>query len=127
ILKMREKLERSVEELELSVRSSNCLRQAEIRTIGDLVRKTEPEMLKYRNFGRKSLKEIQDVLTEMGLHLGMDLSAYYGSRGRGMARAAGMAMPGESPPVMPEMAGATAETGTYSTGGDDTDLPDDEI
>jgi DNA-directed RNA polymerase subunit alpha len=123
ILKMREKLERSVEELELSVRSSNCLRQAEIRTIADLVRKTEPEMLKYRNFGRKSLKEIQDVLTEMGLHLGMDLSAYYGSRGRPAPRPAS---PSETP-AMPEMAGATAETGTYSTAVDGDDLSDDEI
>ena len=122
-MRMREKLDRSVEELELSVRSSNCLRQAEIRTIADLVRKTEPEMLKYRNFGRKSLKEIQDVLTEMGLHLGMDLSSYYGSRGRGVPRPSGA----EAAPPLPEMAGATAEMGTYSTGGDDTDLPDDEI
>ena len=79
-LKMRDKLERSVEELELSVRSSNCLRQADIKTIGDLVVKSEPEMLKYRNFGRKSLKEIQDVLTDMGLGLGMDVSAYYSGR-----------------------------------------------
>jgi DNA-directed RNA polymerase subunit alpha len=74
---MREKLDRSVEELELSVRSSNCLRQADIKTIGDLVQKSEPEMLKYRNFGRKSLKEIQDVLTDMGLGLGLDVSMYY--------------------------------------------------
>ena len=79
-MKMRDKLERSVEELELSVRSSNCLRQADIKTIGDLVVKSEPEMLKYRNFGRKSLKEIQDVLTDMGLGLGMDVSAYYSGR-----------------------------------------------
>jgi DNA-directed RNA polymerase subunit alpha len=79
-LKMREKLDRSVEELELSVRSSNCLRQADIKTIGDLVQKSEPEMLKYRNFGRKSLKEIQDVLSDMGLGLGMDVSAYYSGR-----------------------------------------------
>lgn len=83
IVKMREKLERSVEELELSVRSSNCLRQAEIRSIGDLVRKTEAEMLKYRNFGRKSLKEIQDVLQEMSLHLGMDVDQYYSGRAKG--------------------------------------------
>jgi DNA-directed RNA polymerase subunit alpha len=81
IIRMREKLERSVEELELSVRSSNCLRQAEIRSIGDLVRKTEAEMLKYRNFGRKSLKEITDVLTDMGLHLGIDLDQYYMGKG----------------------------------------------
>jgi DNA-directed RNA polymerase subunit alpha len=79
-MKMREKLDRSVEELELSVRSSNCLRQADIKTIGDLVQKSEPEMLKYRNFGRKSLKEIQDVLTDMGLGLGLDISPYYSGR-----------------------------------------------
>jgi DNA-directed RNA polymerase subunit alpha len=81
-MKMREKLDRSVEELELSVRSSNCLRQADIKTIGDLVQKSEPEMLKYRNFGRKSLKEIQDVLTDMGLGLGLDVSMYYTGRPR---------------------------------------------
>jgi DNA-directed RNA polymerase subunit alpha len=80
--KMREQLDRSVEELELSVRSSNCLRQADIKTIGDLVVKSEAEMLKYRNFGRKSLKEIQDVLTDMGLGLGMDVGSYYGGRPR---------------------------------------------
>jgi len=79
-MKMREKLERSVEELELSVRSSNCLKQADIKSIGDLVQKSEAEMLKYRNFGRKSLKEIQDVLTDLGLELGMDVSAYYSGR-----------------------------------------------
>jgi DNA-directed RNA polymerase subunit alpha len=70
-------LDKSVEELELSVRSYNCLRAAEIKSIGDLVQKSEPEMLKYRNFGRKSLKEIQDILGEMGLSFGMDVSQYY--------------------------------------------------
>ena len=75
--RIRKQLEKSVEELELSVRSSNCLRAAEIKTIGDLVQKGEPEMLKFRNFGRKSLKEIQDILGEMGLHFGMDISRYY--------------------------------------------------
>jgi DNA-directed RNA polymerase subunit alpha len=73
----RRQLEKSVEELELSVRSSNCLRAAEIRTIGDLVQKSESEMLKYRNFGRKSLKEIQDLLAEMGLAFGMDVTRFY--------------------------------------------------
>jgi DNA-directed RNA polymerase subunit alpha len=73
-------LEKPVDELELSVRSSNCLRAAEIKTIGDLVQKSEPEMLKYRNFGRKSLKEIQDILGEMGLGFGMDVSKYYEPR-----------------------------------------------
>jgi len=67
-------LEKSVDELELSVRSSNCLRAAEIKTIADLVTKDESEMLKFRNFGRKSLKEIQDILGEMGLSFGMDIS-----------------------------------------------------
>ena len=78
--RVRKLLERSVEELELSVRSSNCLRAAELKNIGDLVQKSEPEMLKYRNFGRKSLKEIQDILSEMGLHFGMDISPYYENR-----------------------------------------------
>ncbi|MBI1797781.1 MAG: DNA-directed RNA polymerase subunit alpha [Candidatus Eisenbacteria bacterium] len=75
--RVRRLLDKSVEELELSVRSSNCLRAAEIKTIGDLVLKSEPEMLKYRNFGRKSLKEIQDILSEMGLHFGMETAPYY--------------------------------------------------
>jgi DNA-directed RNA polymerase subunit alpha len=81
VQKVRTLLEKSVEELELSVRSSNCLRAAEIRTLGDLVQKSEPEMLKFRNFGRKSLKEIQDILSEMGLHFGMDVSPYYEGKG----------------------------------------------
>jgi DNA-directed RNA polymerase subunit alpha len=80
ILRVRRLLDKSVEELELSVRSSNCLRAAEIKSIGDLVQKGEPEMLKYRNFGRKSLKEIQDILGEMGLGFGMDVSRYFEPR-----------------------------------------------
>jgi len=71
--RMRELLGESVEELELSVRSANCLKTANIKTIGDLVRKTEGDMLKYKNFGRKSLNEIKEVLTDMGLSLGMRL------------------------------------------------------
>jgi len=78
VMRIRKLLDKSVDELELSVRSSNCLRAAEIKSIGDLVQKSEPEMLKYRNFGRKSLKEIQDILGEMGLHFGMDVSRYVG-------------------------------------------------
>ena len=77
IARTRGQLDKSVEELELSVRSSNCLRAAEIKSIGDLVQKSESEMLKYRNFGRKSLKEIQDLLAEMGLSFGMDVTPYY--------------------------------------------------
>ncbi len=66
-----EHLDRSVEELELSVRSYNCLKNANIRTIRELVQKTEGDMLKTKNFGRKSLNEIKDILTNMGLSLGM--------------------------------------------------------
>jgi DNA-directed RNA polymerase subunit alpha len=66
-----ENLDKSVEELELSVRSYNCLKNANIRTIRELVQKTEGEMLKTKNFGRKSLNEIKEILTTMGLSLGM--------------------------------------------------------
>jgi len=65
-----------VDELELSVRSSNCLRMANIHTIGDLVRNKEAEMLKYKNFGRKSLVELNDVLSSMGLGFGMEVDSY---------------------------------------------------
>jgi DNA-directed RNA polymerase subunit alpha len=71
--KLNENLNRSIEELELSVRSYNCLKNAEIRTIRDLVQKSEAEMLKTKNFGRKSLNEIKEILAEMGLSLGMKL------------------------------------------------------
>ena len=66
-----EHLNRSVEELELSVRSYNCLKNANIQTIGDLVVRTEADMLKTKNFGRKSLNEIREILVSMGLSLGM--------------------------------------------------------
>jgi DNA-directed RNA polymerase subunit alpha len=66
-------LARSVDELELSVRAANCLKAAEIRTIGELVSKTEAEMLSFNNFGRKSLDEIKSILETMGLSLGMDV------------------------------------------------------
>ena len=69
-------LYRSVEELELSVRSANCLKNADINKIYQLVSKTEQEMLKTKNFGRKSLNEIKEVLTEMGLSLGMKLEGF---------------------------------------------------
>jgi DNA-directed RNA polymerase subunit alpha len=68
-----DQLSRSVDELELSVRSYNCLKNANIKTIGDLVARSEGEMLKTKNFGRKSLNEIKDILAEMGLSLGMDV------------------------------------------------------
>ncbi len=72
---MSEILNRSVEELELSVRSYNCLKNANIQTIGDLVQKTEAEMLRTKNFGRKSLNEIKDILTSLGLSFGMRFDA----------------------------------------------------
>jgi DNA-directed RNA polymerase subunit alpha len=71
-----ENLYRSVEELELSVRSANCLKNANILKIFQLVQKTENEMLKTKNFGRKSLNEIKEVLSEMGLSLGMKLEGF---------------------------------------------------
>jgi DNA-directed RNA polymerase subunit alpha len=71
-----ENLNRSVEELELSVRSYNCLKNANIQTIGELVQKTEAEMLKTKNFGRKSLNEIKEILASMGLSLGMKIDEH---------------------------------------------------
>ena len=74
--KFNENLYRSVEELELSVRSANCLKNADINKIWQLVSKTEAEMLKTKNFGRKSLNEIKEVLSEMGLSLGIKLDGF---------------------------------------------------
>jgi DNA-directed RNA polymerase subunit alpha len=71
--KLNEYLWRSVDELELSVRSANCLQNANIHYIGDLVQRSEAEMLKTKNFGRKSLNEIKEILSSMGLSLGMKL------------------------------------------------------
>ncbi|MDH4156574.1 MAG: DNA-directed RNA polymerase subunit alpha [candidate division Zixibacteria bacterium] len=76
VLRIRTLLKTRVDELELSVRSSNCLRAANIQTIQDLVTKSEAEMLKYRNFGRKSLNEINAVLESMDLSFGMDISKF---------------------------------------------------
>ncbi|MFC1725213.1 DNA-directed RNA polymerase subunit alpha [candidate division KSB1 bacterium] len=75
-IRIRKLLKMSVEELELSVRSYNCLKAANIKTIGDLVRKEEGEMLKFRNFGRKSLLELNSILQEKGIHFGMDVDKY---------------------------------------------------
>lgn len=74
--RVNENLYRTVEELELSVRSANCLKNAGIKLIGELVSKSESEMLKTQNFGRKSLNEIKDILTEMGLTFGMKLETF---------------------------------------------------
>jgi DNA-directed RNA polymerase subunit alpha len=76
--KLNENLWRTVDELELSVRSANCLQNANIKYIGELVQKTESEMLKTKNFGRKSLKEIKELLSNMGLALGMKLDNWPG-------------------------------------------------
>jgi DNA-directed RNA polymerase subunit alpha len=76
VVRIRNLLRTRVDELELSVRSSNCLRAANIQTLEDLVTKTEAEMLKYRNFGRKSLNEIGTLLEEMNLSFGMDITKY---------------------------------------------------
>jgi len=67
---------KSVDELELSVRSANCLQNANIRFIGELIQRTEAEMLKTKNFGRKSLNEIKDVLASMDLELGMTVDNF---------------------------------------------------
>jgi DNA-directed RNA polymerase subunit alpha len=75
-LRIRKLLKMSVDELELSVRSYNCLMAANIKTIGDLVRRDEQEMLKFRNFGRKSLQELTQILEEKGLRFGMDVEKY---------------------------------------------------
>lgn len=74
--KVNENLYRTVDELELSVRSANCLKNAGIKLIGELVSRSESEMLKTQNFGRKSLNEIKDILGEMGLTLGMKLDNF---------------------------------------------------
>jgi DNA-directed RNA polymerase subunit alpha len=85
---------RSVDELELSVRSYNCLKNAGIRTIGELVQKSEAEMLKTKNFGRKSLNEIKDILATMNLGLGMKIDE---KRLRRLAAAAPAPAPGAAP------------------------------
>jgi DNA-directed RNA polymerase subunit alpha len=75
-IRIRNLLKMKVDELELSVRSSNCLKAADIKTLEDLVQKSEADMLKYRNFGRKSLSELQEILEKLGLHFGMDVQKY---------------------------------------------------
>ncbi len=74
--KLNEHLFKSVDELELSVRSANCLKHADIKLIGELVQKTESEILATKNFGRKSLNEIKEILAEMGLSFGMKLENF---------------------------------------------------
>ena len=81
--KLNDVLWRSVDELELSVRSANCLQNANIHYIGDLVQRSEAEMLKTKNFGRKSLKEIKEILAQMGLSLGMQIEGWTGAAREG--------------------------------------------
>jgi DNA-directed RNA polymerase subunit alpha len=100
-------LNRSVEELELSVRSYNCLKNANIQTIGELVQKTEAEMLKTKNFGRKSLNEIKEILAQMGLSLGMKIDEH------------GNAVPGPTS-ILPAAALAASYSG-YDDEEDDLD------
>jgi DNA-directed RNA polymerase subunit alpha len=76
MLRIKKLLKMSVDELELSVRSHNCLKAANIKTIGDLVHRDEQEMLRFRNFGRKSLTELNKILEERGLHFGMNVDKY---------------------------------------------------
>ncbi len=76
VIRIRKLLKMSVDELELSVRSHNCLKAANINTIGDLVRRDDSEMLKFRNFGRKSLQELSKILEEKGIVFGMDVDKY---------------------------------------------------
>src|SRR5246500_3524499 len=105
-----ENLNRSVEELELSVRSYNCLKNANIQSIGELVQKTEAEMLKTKNFGRKSLNEIKEILASMGLSLGMKIDEQ------------GNAVPG--PTSIPPAAALAASYGGYEDE-DEDDLEGD--
>jgi len=76
VIRIRKLLKMSVDELELSVRSHNCLKAANIQTIGDLVSRDDSEMLKFRNFGRKSLQELSKILEEKGIYFGMDVNKY---------------------------------------------------
>jgi DNA-directed RNA polymerase subunit alpha len=102
---MSEVLNRSVEELELSVRSYNCLKNANIQTIGDLVQKTEAEMLRTKNFGRKSLNEIKEILAGLGLGFGMKFDA----QGRLIG-----------PPAGPSSIGSALPSGNEETGETET-------
>lgn len=77
VARIRDLLSQTVDELDLSVRAHNCLKAANIKNIGDLVRRDESEMLKFRNFGRKSLQELIEVLEDRGLFFGMDVDRYF--------------------------------------------------
>ena len=120
INQMNEVLNRSVEELELSVRSYNCLKNANIQTIGDLVQKTEAEMLRTKNFGRKSLNEIKEILGNLGLGFGMR----FDSQGR-------LVSPSGTPVALSgaeELGSGGGGGGAIAAGGaDDEDDDDDDV
>ena len=80
-LEIKSILLKSIDEMELSVRSHNCLQAAGIKTIGELVSKEESEMLRFKNFGRKSLTELVEKLGSMGINFGMDVDSYIESEG----------------------------------------------
>jgi len=75
-LSMRKVLKTSLGEMDLSVRAYNCLKAADIKTLGELVQLDMADMMKFRNFGKKSLTELENLVEEKGLHFGMDLSKY---------------------------------------------------
>lgn len=97
-----------ISELELSVRSANCLEAASIKTIGDLIVKTEAQMLKYKNFGKKSLSEIESILAPMGLHLGMNIEERLHKKKKGGALPVAAAVPAGAEEA-PKTEGAPAE------------------
>ena len=76
VLHMRQLLKTKLSDQDLSVRALNCLKAAEVETVGDLVRFNRNDLLKFRNFGKKSLSELDDLLTNLNLHFGMDVSIY---------------------------------------------------
>jgi DNA-directed RNA polymerase subunit alpha len=76
VLKMRQLLKTKLSEQDLSVRALNCLKAAEVDTVGDLVRFSRNDLLKFRNFGKKSLSELDELLTTLDLHFGMDVAPY---------------------------------------------------
>jgi DNA-directed RNA polymerase subunit alpha len=109
-----EVLYRPVDELELSVRSANCLQNADIKFIGELVQKTESEMLRTKNFGRKSLNEIKEILNGLGLEFGMNLARRAREAARERLTGARHASSRRSPPAGPELVppqGHAAEPG----------------
>ena len=114
---LNDNLFRSVDDLELSVRSANCLKNANIRYIGELVTRSEAEMLKTKNFGRKSLNEIKEILVTMGLSLGMKIEGWPPPGWDPNAPRPAAAAPAAEPAMQPTADPATTTTTYGSTGG----------